>query len=66
MLTFEGYSAWPRRRKGVRPVGHKSGWPNEAVLPGAHTYDALKFIDEAATGETVYQDWVNDEFEFPG
>jgi hypothetical protein len=39
------------------------GWPDEAVFPGGHTYDALKSIDNEATGETVYQNWDYDVFE---
>lgn len=31
------------------------GWPNEAVFPRGHPYDAMKLIDKEATGETVYQ-----------
>jgi hypothetical protein len=41
------------------------GWPNEAVFPGGHTYDALKSIDNADTQQAVYQNWDDDVFEVP-
>ena len=40
-------------------------WPSAALAPSGR-YDALKFIDNAATRETVYQDWDDDVFEVPG
>ena len=39
------------------------GWSNEAVFPKGHAYDALKFIDNADTRESVYQNWDDDVFE---
>lgn len=39
-------------------------WPS-AALAGPGQYDALKFIDNAATRESVYQDWDDDVFEVP-
>ncbi|MFQ5872332.1 MAG: hypothetical protein ACE5JL_00825 [Dehalococcoidia bacterium] len=43
----------------------ESPWPSEALAP-AGRYDALKFIDNAETRETVYQNWDDDVFEVSG
>ncbi len=40
-------------------------WPSVALAPSGR-YDALKFIDNAATRELVYQDWDDTSFGFRG
>ncbi len=37
-------------------------WPSAALTPPGR-YDALKFIDNADTQESVHQDWDDDVFE---
>jgi hypothetical protein len=39
-------------------------WPSAALAPSGR-YDALKFIDNADTRQTVYSDWDEDVFEVP-
>ncbi|MDO8750899.1 MAG: hypothetical protein Q7K03_07125 [Dehalococcoidia bacterium] len=40
-------------------------WPSVTLAPSGR-YDALKFIDNAATRESVHQDWDDDVFQVPG
>ena len=39
-------------------------WPSVALAPSGR-YDALKFIDNANTRQSLYQDWDDDVFEVP-
>lgn len=42
----------------------ESSWPSAALAPSGR-YDALKFIDNADTRQTGYDDWDDDVFEVP-